>query len=100
MTPPQLSPACNACSFSLICLSGKRFYFPYYCEQCHAVWIEEIKTQVFCTSFDAYKEFEMLPGCPACEPFETDPKEITKVRGYQAQEKEETEESSRAANEE
>jgi hypothetical protein len=96
-----LVETCKRCAFSLICLSGKHFD-TYICNSCEAVWIDEIKTLVDCDAFEMYKEHDILPGCPACEPFETNPEEVTKVRGYQACKEKEVpaKETSHAADEE
>lgn len=94
-----LVETCKICPFSLVCLSGKQFT-SYICSQCAAIWIDEIKTLVDCDAFEMDKEHFIFPGCPACEPFEIAPEEITKIVGYCGKKYQEETDEHRAADEE
>lgn len=95
-----LVKACQRCAFSLVCLSGKQVY-AYICSECGTFWVDDYTAQIDCDAFQSDIGHDMMPGCPACEPFEHDPQKITKILGYQGEEyKEEREGDDGAADEE
>lgn len=95
----ELQRTCQRCSFSLVCLSGKRFNYSYICSVCEAIWVDDIQTQVDCDAFEPHKAHEIYPGCPVCEPLEIHPDDLVKIVGYCGKEHQEKEEQHRAADE-
>jgi hypothetical protein len=48
--------------------------------------VDDLMALVDCDAFEMEVGHQILPGCPACEPFENAPQNITKVVGYCSEE--------------